>query len=223
MWLAFWRPITYCFIDALREARMLPEPKNFEAWRQRLSDLEAAAASGTFGETWTLPDGRVFQVSGRPHPDGAIAFLIEDVSAEISLTRQFRAELQLGQAVLDSLVESLAVFGKDGVLMLANAAFYRMWKVDPRQAANPLTLSQALHDWRIDSPTAPDWARIGETLGSDSLRRPEAFTVERLTGRRLDCRFVPLAGGALLAGFDDAPMLPTPVFRHQPAILAGSI
>jgi PAS domain-containing protein len=217
------RPSLHSFIDALRETRMLPDPKNFETWRQRLSDLETAAANGTFGETWTLPDGRVFQVSGRPHPDGAIAFLIEDVSAEMSLTRQFRADLQLGQAVLDTLDEALAVFGEDGLLALANAAFYRLWKVDPRQAASPLTLSQALRDWRTDSPTAPDWARIGEALGADTLRRPQAFTVERLTGRRLDCRFVPLAGGALLVGFDDAPGIPAPVFRHQTKVLEGSV
>ncbi len=197
------RPSLESFLHRLREARMLPEPKNYGTWRQKLSALEHEAETGTYAETWTLPDGQVYEVTGRPHPDGAIAFLIEDVSAEMRLTRRFRAELQLNQAVIDTLPDALAVFADDGVLTLANAAYCRMWNVDARSAIQTMTLVAALRAWRADCPTTPDWARL---TGGDGrpVSRAMGFAAERLTGRRLNCRFQPLPGGALLASFTEA-------------------
>ena len=195
------RPGLDTFLDRLREARILPEPKNFGSWRHKLTQLEQEAATGTYAETWTLPDGQVFEVTGRPHPDGAIAFLIEDVSAEMRLTRQFRTELQLNQAVLDTLPEALAVFADDGGLVLANAAYCRMWSVDPRKPVQSATLVTALRDWRATFPGA-DWTQVAEAAGGGS--RPMAFAADRAKGPPLDCRFLPLPGGALLAGFAPA-------------------
>lgn len=160
----------------------------------------------------------MFRVTGRPHPDGAVAFLIEDVTAEVTLTRRFKSELQLGQAALDAVGEAVAIFAEDGTLALTNAAYDRMWGVDPQQALRRPTLAQSLRDWRSDSPTAPDWAGLSAALAGPALRRPTGFTVERLTGRRMDVRFVPLPGGALLAGFTDAPALAAPLFRHTPGL-----
>jgi PAS domain-containing protein len=209
------RPSLGAFVDRLREQRILPEPKSFETWRQRLASLEEAAAAGTFEETWTLPDGRVFQVSGRPHPDGAIAFLFADVSAEMRLTRQFRSELQLNQAVLDSLDEALAVFAADGALTLANAAYTRMWNIDPRRASEAPSLASAIEVWRLDSPAAA-WTGLADAAAAGELRRPTGFTVERASGRRLDCRFLPLPGGALLAGFSEVATPAASLLRRKP-------
>lgn len=190
------RPGLAAFLDRLRETRILPEPKNFLSWRQRLSTLESEAERGTFSETWAQPDGQVFEVNGRPHPDGAIAFLIKDVSAEIRLTRQFRDELALNQAVLDSLDDAVAVFGADGGLVLSNAAYGRMWDLDTGLGLHQVTLTAAMRQWRTNCPTSPDWSRV-PTFGAGAL----SFEAERLTGQRLDCRFRSLPGGALMARF----------------------
>ena len=40
------RPTLFSFLDRLREARMIPEPKNYNTWRQQMAELEQAAASG---------------------------------------------------------------------------------------------------------------------------------------------------------------------------------
>jgi hypothetical protein len=42
--------------------------------------LEEEAASGLFEETWSLPGGQTYRVIGRPHPNGALAFMFEDIS-----------------------------------------------------------------------------------------------------------------------------------------------
>ena len=85
------RPSIDAMLDALRELRMLPEPKDYPSWREQFSEMERAAKDGTYSENWNLPDGQTFRVTGRPHLDGAIALLFEDISAEISLTRRFRS------------------------------------------------------------------------------------------------------------------------------------
>ena len=80
------RPTLHAFIDRLREARRMPEPRDWRSWRERITALEAASTEGTYLETWNLPAGQTWRVSGRPHPDGAIALMFEDITAEISLT-----------------------------------------------------------------------------------------------------------------------------------------
>jgi PAS domain-containing protein len=90
------RPAIDTVLDRLRETRMLPEPKDYASWRDQFTAVEAAAKNGTYREIWNLPDGQAFRVTGRPHPDGAFAFLFEDITADLSLTRRFRSDIETG-------------------------------------------------------------------------------------------------------------------------------
>jgi PAS domain-containing protein len=76
------------FFDAIRENRHMPEPRDYQDWRQKIAQMVQEAANGSFHETWTLENGRTYSVFGRPHPEGATAFLIEDISAEVTSTRK---------------------------------------------------------------------------------------------------------------------------------------
>ena len=49
------RPTLFDLLDKLRELRMVPEPKDFRSWRQQMSNLESAAATGHHVEEWSLP------------------------------------------------------------------------------------------------------------------------------------------------------------------------
>ncbi|WP_281278541.1 PAS-domain containing protein [Paracoccus luteus] len=150
------RPTLYAVLDALRESRMAPEPKDYRSWRNMMATLEAAAASGHHVETWSLPGGQTYRVTGRPHPDGAIAFLFEDITSEMALTRRFRAELALGAEVLDAVGDALAVFDADGRLISANRAYGRLWG-----DGQPSTLRGHQELWRRTA---------GEGAGFDGLR-----------------------------------------------------
>ena len=127
------------FFDQLRENRRMPEPKNYLNWRQEIADVIAAATDGRYQETWSLETGQTYSVKGRPHPDGATAFLIEDISAEVTLTRNFRAELELGQSLLDTLDDGLAVFSASGILTFSNAAYRNLWQQKPEAAFADVT------------------------------------------------------------------------------------
>ena len=195
------RPTLHAFIDRMREARRMPEPRDWRSWRERITALEAASAEGTYLETWTLPAGQTWRVSGRPHPDGAIALMFEDITAEIAMTRRFRSELEVGQAVVDAMREAIAVFAPDGVLTLANEAYARLWDSDPRQTLGDLGVADASRGWMERSEPSPLWGELREFVGQMGERAPWTGEARLRDGRRLTCRAVPLAAGATLIGF----------------------
>lgn len=71
------RPNLLTVFDKLRDNQIMPEPKNYATWREKLAILVAAATEGTYTEIWNLPTGATFWISGRPHSDGALAFWLK--------------------------------------------------------------------------------------------------------------------------------------------------
>ena len=195
------RPTLLSFFDLLREKRMMPEPKNYTTWREQMTDLVDKASDGRYSEVWTLPSGLTYRVNGRPHPDGAIAFLFEDISAEISLTRRFRSELELGQSVLDTVDEAMAVFSPSGTLSFTNAAYRKLWDTDPDQGLDDMTLEQALAQWQQACNPTDTWDQVREFMGSFKERQEWHTIVSRHDGSELRGRFVPLPRGATLIAF----------------------
>ena len=195
------KPNLLSFFDHMRENRMMPEPKNYASWRDKLYDVVTAAREDRYAETWNLPSGLTYKITGRPHPDGAVAFLIEDISAEISLTRRFRSELELTQSVLDCLEDAVAVFSRLGVLTFSNAAYRERWKCDPDSAFAEVTIVDATRDWRDACEPSPIWADLREfvlTLRDRSTWDAPLVTKE---GETLLCIVEPVSAGATMVRF----------------------
>jgi PAS domain-containing protein len=201
------RPNLLTFFDKLRENRMMPEPKDYSNWRQHIADLVVASADGRYHETWTLPSGLTYRVTGRPHPDGAIALLFEDISAEVSLTRRFRAQLSLGQSVIDTLDEAIAVFSSSGVLTVSNAAYRKMWKMDPDSSFAEITIQDALRVWQSMARSNPLWTRLRDCVQNVRDRSEWFADLEMKSGAAVECRVTPVGGGATLVGFRLRPVL----------------
>ena len=195
------RPTLYDFINRLREKRMLPERKDFKDWRAKLNELEKLAVNGTYLETWNLPTGQTYKVTGRPHPEGAVAFLIEDISAEVSLTRKFRRELEVSQSLLDNLPEAIAVFDADGNLSLSNEAYCSLWDLDPELVLDQIGIVDATRQWQNLSLPTPLWGDVREFVCHAGDRTEWFGSADLKDGRQLACRFMPLAGGATLVSF----------------------
>lgn len=195
------RPTLFGFLDKLRERHMIPEPKDYKSWRRRIVELEAAAADGTYAETWSLPNGQTYRVTGRPHPNGAVALLIEDISAEISLTRRFRAELELGQSALDCVEDAMAVFSPSGVLVLSNDAYGELWGDDPGTTIADIGVVQATRTWMKRTAPTPVWGDFRDFVGQTHDRTEWSADVCLKDGRQMFCRFAPISGGATLARF----------------------
>lgn len=217
------KPTLSAFLDKLREHRMIPEPKDYRSWRQHLSDLVEAAENGTYEETWTLPAGQTYRVTGRPHPDGAVALLFEDISTETMMARRFRAELEIGQSTLDALPQAIAVFTPGGVLSTSNRAYARLWGVDPSETLADLSISDTIDHWRATCAPSPIWPALKDFVTRLDAREPWAARVALKDGRSLACRATPLDGGATLVDF--SPLIgketvvgpETPLATREPA------
>ena len=158
------RPSLEQFLFTLRELRMLPEPKNFTAWRAEISEMEQAAQLGAFCDEWCVDTGRIFQVSGRPQPGGALAFFFEDVTSDATLARSLRAEIDLGQAVFDGLQDAVVVFNKAGETLMSNARYSRIWGEDPCKDLADNGFRHALALWSRGSAATPFWSDLNNLV-----------------------------------------------------------
>lgn len=196
------RPSLPNFFDALRDASMIPEPRDYKSWRNQITDIEEAAASGLYEETWSLSTGQTYRVTGRPHPNGALALSFEDISNEMSQTRRYRADLELGQAVIDGVDAAIAVFSATGMLVMSNAAYATLWGHDPAASLGTEgSMAKMCDHWR--SATAPStiWDRVEDFSAELGLRSAWQDTARLPDGQRITCQFSPLAGGATMATF----------------------
>ncbi len=195
------RPDLPAFLDRLRDRQRMPEPRNYRSWRDEIAKLEEGAESGTYQQFWELPDGTTFRVQGRPHPDGAIAFMFEDITAEVSLTRQFRADLEMFQAVLDAVPAAIAVFQADGVMVGANEGYKRMWGATPEASATMLRLTEATTYWADQCKPSGIWGEIRQFVSHDSERAPWVEQIETKDGARIAVRMAPARGRATVIQF----------------------
>ena len=195
------KPSLLALLDAMRDRNLLPEPKDYKSWRRQIVEMERAAASGLFQENWALPDGQTFRVTGRPHPNGGLALMIEDISTETQRSRRYRSDLEINQSVIDHLDEAIVVFNQSGQLMWCNAAYSDLWGHDPAAGLGEETIRSITAQWKsLSAPTAL-WVEIDEFIHTIGIRQRWEKELRLLDGRALRCAVSPIAAGATMIAF----------------------
>jgi PAS domain-containing protein len=207
------RPTLAAVLDAMRAKAMIPEPKDYRSWRKQVMRVEEEAALGHFEETWSLPGGQTYRVIGRPHPNGALAFMFEDISTEMTRTRRYRADLELGQSVIDAVGEAVAVFSQAGQLVMSNTAYAQLWNHDPQVMLSDASIGTLCAWWRDHSAPTLLWDDATDFVTTLGDRTPWDGEVRLLDGRLIAARFRPLAGGATLITFSPRQAGATPVLE----------
>lgn len=179
------RPSFEQVLFSLRELRMLPEPKDFGTWRREISEMERAAETGVLTEEWCLDNGRIYQVSGRPQPGGALAFFFEDVTSDATLARSLRAEIDMGQAVFDGLQDAVVTFSGAGDTLLSNARYRQLWGEDPCNDLADAGFRDALALWSTTSTSTKFWDDLSRFAFSRSEDMLLSGTVCLLDGTTL--------------------------------------
>ncbi len=197
------RPSLREFFDMLRENRMVPGPKNSDDWRQYIQRIQDEATNGTLRERLVLPSGKTFDLTGSPHPHGAIALIFEDISPMTHLEQQFRAETELSHATLDRLSEAVAVFDTSGALVFANASFADLWGFGVANGEDPIRIVDATRKWIDKSLPTPVWGDLRDFATSSGERCNWDSEVDLKDGRRIYAGFSPLPNGSSLAVFSD--------------------
>lgn len=201
------RPDVIRFFDELRERHVLPEPKSYADLRAHIRELIARASDDSYRETWSLPGGITYRVSGRPHPDGAVAFLFEDISAEMTKTRQFRTQIDLGQSVIDGLEDAIVVLTASNLVMLCNRACSELIGIDPNSSFADMTAPDLIRACRDRFLVAEGWHGFEDMLletAPEAPGTPNRLLVAK-SGLHLHYRVKILAGGVRLVSFHRLP------------------
>lgn len=189
------KPALFAVLDRLRDTQMIPEPKDYADWRGQMIALEKAAKDGSYMETWMLPNGQTFRVTGKPHPNGAVAFLFEDISDEISLARRYRNQIDIHNAVLDQIDLAVAVFSPSGSMVMANAAYHSLWGAAADTSVTENTFLDELDLWQRRAAPSPVWVKLHQTIdrGGPASGWSDTFILEN-TGL-VTCRYNSLPDG----------------------------
>jgi PAS domain-containing protein len=200
------RPEIFAFFDMLRDRQVMPEPKNYASLRSQIHAMITEARDGQHRTIWSLVTGRTYRVTGRPHPDGAVAFLIEDISEEVSATRHRRAERDVLLAAFDRVDEAIAVLSRDAGLVFCNRRFATLARLDPDAREGGLPLHALLDACAARFPDAALWNSVRAHIeGSAPAQALTGQTASR-TGPAAALRLVPLGQGQMMLSLRPAPV-----------------
>lgn len=200
------RPSLTAFFDWLRDNRIMPEPRDYGEWRIKLRELTKEATEGTFSELWSLPNGLSYRVLGHPQTDGAVAFLFEDVTAELSLTRNFVKELEINTALLNRLPQAVAIFSPTGDILTVNDAYKKLWNSDPNGQIRLVDTPSAVAIWSSQCAPSDVWQDVTTTLNATSGKRAFCGQAQLLNGRDVTFSVEKLGKGASAVLFNLVPV-----------------
>jgi signal transduction histidine kinase len=201
-------------LDRLREARKLPEQRDYQAWKRDRLALYGQPAEYLPEELWHVPGGKNLRVVAQPHPFGGLTFLYEDVTEKLSLESSYNTLIKVQSATLDTLTAGVAVFGPDARLKLHNAAFARIWELEADDlAGEPHVQKLAKACWARFGEEA-SWKRLIASIASGAERRRDWGEIERSDKTILALSLAPLPDGATLVTFSDV----TDRFRIESAL-----
>ncbi len=190
------RPEIVTFFDMLRDRQVMPEPKNYASWRSQINEMVSAAHGGHYREMWSLVNGQSYRVTGRPHPDGAVAFLFEDITQAISETRHHRGELTLRDALLDHLDTGIAVLSQDRRVIFCNRMFRTLLGMPADALLADMSLSDVIEACEARFPDPTLWSAIARRITGAAGRDPLTERVAPSdSGTPLDLRLAPLGQG----------------------------
>ena len=178
------------FLDDLRNRGLLPEPRDYGEWRDEIARLESQARESAYRENWYLPDGRTYRATGKPHPNGAIAFLIEDVSEDVRTFHNMRRDLEKCRDALQGISVPVAILASDGDLWQVNTAFQKLWGVPDVTKGRNISLFDLIELCQLRSQSKDVWDQLRNFVGSYSKKSEWQGTIEMDTGETVNIRFV---------------------------------
>ena len=166
-------------LDRLREERKLPEQRDYQDWKRTRLSLYEQTAEYLPEELWHVPSGKTLRVVAQSHPFGGLTFLYEDVTEKLALESDYNTLVKVQSATLDTLQEAVAVFGPDGRLKLRNAAFARIWELEPAILENDPHIQRIADACIARFGEEQVWQRLIASISAGSERRRDWGKIER--------------------------------------------
>lgn len=196
-WLAR-RPSLSAFLDRLRNDGALPEPKDYSTLKEEFKALESGAFDGTYEVEWTLPNGRLHRVTGRPHAQGGAALLFEDITHSAAIEAQYQAEMRQLHGALEALTDAVVIFDAAGELAYANDAFDDMWQCTLSRSVTPVSVTEVSKLFQSRCRPDPTFGDMRSFVLDLRERSEWESEVEMTTGARIRLRFTPISEGRVI-------------------------
>jgi PAS domain-containing protein len=209
LWLAN-KPSLRDFLDRLHDKGALPEPRNFRSWRDQIIEMERSAETGTYFDDWHMPNDKVYRVTGRPHPKGAVAFVFEDITNTIAAEREYRLEIERVYSALDAVKNGIAIFDSSGTLSFANDCFDRIWKTELSKRLTSPSAIEVAEIWNSRSEPTPVLGEIKDFILSAGERANWSGCVRLKTGVSYEMRASVMAGGYSMVSFSAQSTIKSP-------------
>ena len=190
-------------LDRLRDERKLPEQRDYQAWKRQRLALYDQPAEFLQEELWHVPGGKNLRVVPQPHPFGGLTFLFEDVTEKLSLESSYNTLIKVQSATLNTLTEGVAVFGPDAKLKLHNAAFARIWNLEPADLMGEPHVQKIADQAIAHFGEDTGWRKLVELITSGQDRGRDWGEIERSDKTILAVSLQPLPDGATLVTFAD--------------------
>lgn len=185
-------------LDHLRAERRLPETADFRAWKR--DQMKGYETREGFERWWHLPDGQSLRVIANPRSDGGVTYIYENVTEQLALERRYNALSRVQAETIDNLGEGVATFGPDGLMRLANPAFWTLTGLPPGDVGDHISTI-------VSGAPAEDahvWVELAARVtGLSDHRTTVDGRLERADEKVLDYAFSPLPDGSTLAAFTD--------------------
>jgi signal transduction histidine kinase len=201
-------------LDALREARTLPEYADYRQFKADQAVLFATVTT-TRQELMHLPDGRTIDCKISRHPFGGLIFIYDDVTGSLDLERSYNTLIAVQRETIDNLFEGIAVFGSDGRLTLWNPAFADTWGATPAELEARPHITTLVDRARPLFDPGDGWEGVRQRLILQvTSYAAHAGQLERRDGRMFRVHGVPLPDGNMLMSYQDT----TDSYRVQRAL-----
>lgn len=194
MWLAQ-KPSLKDFLNRLHDKGAMPEPRDFNSWRDQIVDMEQNAQNDNYQDDWHTPNNQVLRVTGRSHPKGAVVFLFEDITQQTQTELAYRSKLERQYQILDILDSGIAIFDAAGRLSIANKQFDEHLQTQLSNRPVSPTIFEISELWQTYFQPSPLWGDIRDFIAHTGARETFSGTVRNAKGLEFEVKTSPLLEG----------------------------
>ncbi|NWK96496.1 histidine kinase [Sphingobium lactosutens] len=190
-------PLFERVLDQMRDARRLPEHRDFPAWRGERRNWFLSPQP--LEENWLLQDGTHLRVYAQPLPDGGLLLIFEDRTEQVQLSSARDTLLRVRTATFDNLFESIGVFSADGRLQMWNSRFRAIWGANEDMLATHPRIDDLMREVqsRLTKPQQSNLVR--ELVRTATVERKQRMGhVGFADGRIFEFAAIPLPDGNAL-------------------------
>ena len=190
-------PLFERVLDQMRDARRLPEHRDFPAWRAERRDWFLSPEP--LEENWLLQDGTHLRVYAQPLPDGGLLLIFEDRTEQVQLSSARDTLLRVRTATFDNLFESIGVFAADGRLQMWNSRFRTVWGASEELLATHPRIDDLMRDVQSCLAKPQQSNLVRELVRAATLERKQRMGhVGFADGRIFEFAAIPLPDGNAL-------------------------